>query len=1067
MVRFGGSALVWLLVFCVMVPAAYAEEPRFLHEPDVSTESIVFVYGSDLWIVPLEGGRAKRLTSLAGRESHPRVAPDGATVAFSAEPEGQADLYLIGVTGGEPRRLTYHPSRDLVQGWSPDGRRVLFSSDRASDHFRPRLMTIDGSGGHPEAFPMHKAFRGAFSPDGRRLAFTPVRDAFRTWKRYRGGEAAKIWLVDLQDYSHLKIPRDDSNDTAPVWLGDSVYFLSDRSGVMSVLRYDVDTGAVEAVVDNDLTDIDSLAGSHGRLVYSSGGYVFLYDIAAKSARRVSISVDDDGGETTRGPKKVAELIEGAALSPDGSQVVFEARGELVAVWPSSERSANLTRASGSAERNPAWSPDGKSLAYVSDADGEYALYVKDATGEGTATPIGAGKPGYSQGLSWSPDGRKLAYLDKHQALWWVDLDSREHTRIGSRVRPADPYVWTPDSRGIVFADQRPTQFRTLTLHWLESSRSHRITDGMGDAHQPAFSRDGRQLFFLGSTNVGQVKTGLDLSVIPHRNEVTWSVFAVLLRAGEPSPYAPTSGSPASTGSEADPFRIDTEDLEARIVRVPLPAARYAELRAADGVLFLRELPSESRFAGEPRLTRFDLDDRESETLLPGVAAFELSRDGTTLLYRSEESWGVVATSGTHEAGAGKLDLSGLEIDVDPRLEWRQMFSEVWRNARDYFYDDTLHSVDWKGMRERYQPYLADVRYRVDLNYVLGQLVGELVNSHIRVGGPEPPKPEASPAGLLGADYEVVDGRYRVTRIVPAPYWEEQANPLTVPGVDVEEGAYLLEVDGEELRPPTNLHSLFLGKAGKEVTLRVGPAPDVEGSRVVTVVPLESEGQLRRRAWIERNLKRVDELSDGRIAYVYQPDTGSASVREFDRYFFPQSDRVAVVIDERFNDGGDDPDYQLDVLDRQQLHWYVVRNLPPFKSPFSMIAGPKAMLVNAEAGSGGDVYPYQYKLRRLGMTVGTRTWGGVHGGGGGPDLIDGGFARIANLGTWAPDGEYILENVGFIPDVEVEVYPRDDFTGRDPQLEKAVEILLDELRRNPPASVPEFERVDRSLERQPR
>jgi tricorn protease len=1024
------------MVSLVLANAAALEaESRFFHDPDIGEDGIVFVHGERIWTAPLAGGDATRLTSFAGKAYSPRFSPDGSRIAFSSESGGNVDIYVSGREGASPQRLTYHPSADYVQGWTPDGRGILFSSDRVSDHFRPMLFTIEASGGHPEPLAMHKAFHGAFSPDGATLAYTPMRDAFRTWKRYRGGQTTPIWLVDLKDYSHVEVPHVNASDTFPVWFPGAIYFLSDRNGVMSLFRYDETSREVSEIHRNGETDIDSLAGSRGRLVFSSAGYVFLYDVERREARRLDISVPSHSEEIARGTRNVSGEIRRVVPSADGSQVAIEAHGEILVGSTGGSPIRNVTRSPGAADRGSAWSPDGRSLAFFSDAGGEYSLYATDLSKDAPPAPIAIAidSPGLGYQLRWSPDGARVAFIDRFRKLWMVEILTGKTEKLDGDVDSEDTYAWSKDGRSIAYASFRPTLFRDLALYFLESRSSVTLTDGIGDAHKPAFSPDGSSLYFLGSTNAGKAKTGLDLSVLAHQNDVSWSVYAVNL-----------------------------EDRS--IARLPVPASRYVDLQvSADGGLFLLEQPSEQRFAGEkPRLVRFDVATRKVDVFRPEVDVFEIAGRGDGILYRAGESWQLVSAAKAPETEeSGRLDFSRLEVEIDPPLEWRQIFREAWRAQRDFFYDEKLHGVDWNAMRERYEAYLPDVRHRSDLNFVLRHLVGELVNSHISVSSPADPKPERVPVGLLGADYEVVEGRYRVKRVVEGSYWDDETSPLRAAGVDVEEGDFILEVDGQELRSPASIYSFFVEKVGKPVQLRVNSEPDVQGSRVVTVVPIASEGALRRRSWIERNRKKVDELSGGLIAYVYQPNTSEESLVEFDRYFFPQSDRPSVLVDERFNDGGGDPDYQLDILDRQQVHWYRNRNELPFKSPYYVVSGPKAMLVNAEAGSGGDVYPYQFTLRRLGTTIGTRTWGGVQGGGAGPQLIDGGFARVPNLGTWAPDGEYILENIGFTPDVEVEVFPADDFAGRDPQLERAVAILLDALRRKPPPAVPSLETVDRS------
>jgi tricorn protease len=1042
-------------------------ETRFFHDPTICGDHIVMVHGGDLWSVPLAGGAARPVVARPGARSNPACAPDARSVAFSEESGGNIDVYVVATRGGEPRRLTWHPSEDRVLGWSPDGSRILFTSDAQSEHFRPRLMAVAARGGHPELFPMQKAFHGTFSPDARRVAYTPIRDAFTLWKRYRGGQTTPIWLVDLQTYEHVEIPHQNASDTYPVWLGDSIYFLSDRKDVMSVFRYDVRRATVEPVVDNGDTDIDSLSGGPGRLVFASAGYIYVYELTTKRSRRVDIRVDHGAADTAAGQKTVSELVRSVALAPDGRRAAVEARGELFVVEALAHTAVNVSRTSGAAERNPVWSPDGRSIAYFSDADGDYALYTREPADGATATKVPMNRPGVFYQPVWSPDGRKVAYVDKHRTLWWVDLDTKRHTAMTAVVGTNEPYVWTPDSRGVVFANEKPTYMRELAVYSLESGTVRPLTHPIGDACRPAFSHDGRYLFFLGSTNSGQVKSWGDLSVVPLEPRVTWSIFAVILHAGDASPFSLPldSATPAMSGRDRDDRPIQWEGAERRIVRVPLPAARYTDVQAAaDGSLFVRELPSETTFAGVPKLRRVDWRTRTAVDVLDNVDEFSISRDGGTVLYRTGSTWGVVPVGGTPTPTSGALDFSTLQATVSPRDEWRQMFAEVWRNFRDFFYDDAMHGIDWQAMRVRYEPWVENVSHRSDLDYVFRQLAGEIVNSHIAIRPAQHATPESVTVGLLGADFAVSDGRYRIARIVPSTSWDDETSPLAVPGVDVTAGDYLLEVNGQDLRPPTSVYAPFVGMAGKPVTLRVGPAPTTAGSRMVTVVPLESERQLRRREWIERNRLRVEQWSSGRIAYVYQPDTTSSSVEEFNRLFFPQSDRAALIIDERFNAGGGDPDYQLDIMNRQQVHWYATRDQAPVKSPFSIVAGPKVMLINAESSSGGDVYPYQFTIRKLGTTVGTRTWGGANGGGAGVPLIDGGVVRVPDLGTYAPDGSYILENVGFKPDVEVQIFPKDDVEGRDPQLEKAVAILLAELQKHPPAGTPRLSKVNRARSR---
>jgi len=1077
------TALFWGFILCFGFLTARAEDTRFLHWPDISGDRIVFVYGGNLWLTTVEGGAAVQLTSLVGNESRPRFSPDGQWIAFTAQIEGNDDVYVVSSAGGPARRVTYHPEADTILGWSPDGARILFASKRAHYALRSNLFTIDKDGGHPEMFPMRKGFEAAFSPDGRFLAFTPTRNAYLTWKRYRGGETPPIWIVNLSDYGHVEIPHENATDTFPVWLGDRIYFLSDRDGVMSLYEYNTQSLQVRRVAENGITDIDHLGGGSGKLVYTSGGYLFLYDIAAGVSKRVKINIENRQHQVSPERVNVSTLIMEADISPAGDKAAFEARGEIMTVGEEGESALNLTRTSGAREISPAWSPDGKRIAYLSDESGEYALYIADSESGEVSKRIEFPKPDYYRQPLWSPDSNKIAYLDKMRNIGIVDLASGKHLQIEAYVDYEDAVSWSPDSQWIAYGDRRRTNFRVLKLYSLQTGKSYVITDGIGDAYNPSFSKDGHSLFFLGSTNVGPTRATMDLSALPWANEVTWEIYRVLLRKDMPVPAVPGSATPeqGKTAQQEIPFRIDPDALANRITRLPVPPGRYSGLKfAADGKLLFFEATSPDPFSGKKKLRRFDMKSGTIEDVLPDIGSCFLSADGLKILYSLDRKWGIISAMESHQPGAGLLDLSRLEMTLDREAEWRQIFREAWRKHRDYFYDKNMHGIDWQAIRQRYESYLPDLRFRSDLNFILSHMLGEVVNSHTEVLGGDIPGPSqipeelAGPAGgkketggLLGADYEIANERYRIKKILRTSIWDrdEERSPLGQPGMNVREGDYILAVNGQELRYPTSIYSLFVNTAGTRVTLNVNNRPQLEGSRVVTVMPLDSERALRRRAWIEENRKKVDELSDGKIAYVYQPDTGLQSVQEFNRYFFPQADRAAIIIDERFNDGGADTDYQLDILDRQQVHWYAPRQEPALTSPFYMISGPRVMLVNAEAGSGGDVLPYQFTLRHLGTTVGTRTWGGVQGGSEGApyQMIDGGIVTTPSLGTFSPEGKYILENSGFTPEHVVENFPRDDYLGRDRQLEKAIELIMDELRLNPPKGVPPMEKVDRSLE----
>jgi len=1077
------------MIFFLGFSAIHAENTRFLHWPDIYGNQIVFVYGGNLWLTNTDRGPAVRLTSPPAQESRPHFSPDGRWIVFTAKVDGNDDIYIIPSEGGTARRLTYHPESDLALGWSPDGTRILFASRRANFAHRYNLFTIDVNGGHPEMFPMHKGFEATFSPDGKYLAYTPTRNAYLTWKRYGGGETPPIWIVDLSNYTHSEIPHENASDTFPVWLNNQIYFLSDRSGVMGLYEYDTRSKHVRLLVENGITDIDHIGGGSEKLVYTSGGYLFIYDISARNSVRVKVDIPDKAYNLNPKRTNVSGLILGAALSPHGEEVAFQARGEVIIFTPEGGIVRNLTGTSGARDIFPAWSPNGTKIACLSDASGEYALHIADAkTGE-VMKKIDFPKPDYYRHPQWSPDGTKIAYFDKMRNIGIVDIAKGKHLKIESYIDYEDVIAWSPDSKWIAYGDRKPTLFRVLKLYSFDNNRSYCVTDGIGDAFNPTFSKDGNCLFFLGSTNIGPIRATMDLSALPFVNEATWDIYGIPLRNDVPVLSVDKEGETNVEEAKTEKakkkelnFRIEVDDITSRIFRLPVQPGRYSDLAAAaDGQILFTEAIQSIPFPDEKKLHRFDTKSAKLKDVLPQVSSYQLSADGATLLYSLNKKWGIVSVMESHKQGAGMIDLSKLEIRVNPEVEWRQIFVEAWRKHRDYFFDENMHGVDWEAIRKRYESYLPDLRFRSDLNFVLRHMLGEAVNSHTRIAGGDIPgfneiqaelgaSKDAEvkiPLGLLGADYEVKNGRYKIKRILRTSFWDrdQEQSPLSQPGIDVKEGDYILEVNGKELKYPANIYSSFEKTAGTQVILKINGLPQLEGSRSITVIPLDSERKLRLRSWIEKNRRKVDELSGGAIAYVYQPDTGLSSVREFLRYFFPQSDRAGIIIDERFNDGGADTDYQLDILDRQQVHWYDPRQDIAVTSPFYMIMGPKVMLVNAEAGSGGDVLPYQFTLRGLGTTVGTRTWGGVMGGSDGAyyQMIDGGIATTPSLGTYSPEGDYILENCGFTPEHVVHIFPRNDYLGQDPQLEKAVELIIEELKKKPPKKIPQMERKDWSLE----
>jgi tricorn protease len=1087
------SALVVLIGLCaVSASSGQDEKPLLLRHPSISGTQVVFSYAGSLWIASREGGDARRLTA-GGYERGPVFSPDGTLVAFTGEYDGNQDVYVVPAAGGVPRRLTYHPGPDDVVGWTPDGRHVLFVSERAAFAGGVvQLFTVPVEGGFPAQLPLPRAVEGAFSPDGSRIAYVPIMQWQRAWKRYRGGQTKPIWVGNLADSSvEATIPRDNSNDFGPMWVGDTIYFLSDRSGPVTLFAYDTKSKEVKQVVKNDGLDIKSASAGPGAIVYEQFGLLYLLDPGSGRIRRLDIRVAGDITEVRPHFQKIEpKRIQSAAISPTGARALLAVRGEILTVPAEKGDVRNLTNTTAVVERDPAWSPDGKSIAYLSDASGEYALYLRDQSGLGDLRRIDLGSPPtFYYSPAWSPDSRKIAYTDKRLNVWYVDLEKKTPVRVD-----ADTYagpvqlnpVWSPDSRWLAYTKQLRNHLRAVFIYSLEQGKSYQATDGMSDALFADFDKEGKYLYFTASTDVALNSGWLDMSSLSR--PVTRSVYAMVLKKSLPSPLAPesdeekpeekkaesgkeTTGRDQSADKDKDKDKekpkepvkveIDFDNISQRILAVPIPARNYYGLSAGKaGVVFLVEGPPVDPIdyeEGGPAQTlhKFDLKTRKTEKVLENINAFSLSFNGEKMLYRQANQWFIAKAEkppeGPPKPGeGGPLKLDAMEVYVDPRAEWKHMYDQVWRDERDFLYDPGLHGLDLDVAKKRYEPYLEGMASRDDLNYLFEEMLGEITIGHMFVGGGDRPEVKKVKGGLLGADYSVENGRYRFARVFNGESWNPKLRaPLTQPGVNVVAGEYLLAVNGRDLKGSDNIYAFFEATAGRQVVLKVGPHPDGTGSREVTAVPVEDELGLRNLAWIEGNRRKVDEMTGGRVAYVYLPDTYSGGYANFNRYYFAQVGKEAAIIDERFNGGGDIADYIIDYLRRPLLSFWTLREGRDITTPIEAIFGPKVMIINEMAGSGGDALPWMFRKTGIGPLIGKRTWGGLVGHYTNPvDLLDGGFAGTPNLAFYTTNGTWDVENHGVTPDIEVEYDPKAVREGHDPQLEKAVETVMELLNKNP-------------------
>jgi tricorn protease len=1088
-----------LTLFCFVAAAGTAratgDKPLLLQRPTLSKTHVAFAFAGDLWVVGRDGGDARRLTSGVGLETDPMFSPDGSQIAFTGEYDGNLDVYVVPTVGGEPRRLTYHPSADLALGWTPDGKSVLFASGRTSYSRFAKLFTVpvDG-GGLPTELPLPMGVQGAFSPDGSHIAYVPfsnrgysgAANAYIAWKHYRGGKASPIWIANLADSRIEKVPRTDSNDFYPMWFDGKVYFLSDRDGPVTLYSFDPESREVKQQIQNHGLDLTSASAGPDAIVYEQFGSLFLFDPKTSASKPIDIKIAADFPGTRPHFKKVAKDIHAATISPTGVRAAFEARGEILTVPVDKGDIRNLTQTTAAAEREPAWSPDGKTIAYFSDEGGDYKLFLRDARGVEEPRQITLGDaPNFYFHPVWSPDSKKIAYSDAHRHLWIIDIASGKSVKIDHHNYYEDPGFdtdWSPDSRWLAYTKMMDNKLRSAFLYDTKASKSHQITDGMSDARYPAFDKGGKYLFFTASTDVGPTTNGIDMSGF--NRPVTRNVYVAVLDKETPSPLAPESddekmeeakkpSADKAKGDNADKkdakkkkdeakpndkaTKIDLDKLDQRVLALPLPARNYTALTAGKaGTFFVQEkstlpiLEGPEPGAGPATVTKFDLNTRKPEKLLDGVEAFLVAANGEKALYQQGESWFIAAVASGTPKPEKPLRTADMEVRVDPRAEWKQMYREVWRLQRDFLYDPHAHGLDLAATEKKYAVFLDGIAHRSDLNYLLHEMLGNLVLGHTYIFGGDTPEVPRVKGGLLGADYKVENGRYRIVRIYTGESWNPQLRaPLTQPGVNVKEGDYLLAVNGKELKGTGNVYAPFEATAGKSVTIKVGPNPDGEGAREVTVVPGESEVGLRNLAWVEDNRRKVDKLSGGKLAYVYLPDTYVGGYKAFNRYFFAQLDKEGVVVDERFNGGGLGADYVIEYLRRPLLNYWTTRDGKINTSPGGAIFGPKAMIINEFAGSGGDLMPWYFRRVKVGPLVGKRTWGGLVGIGDYPPLLDGGRVTAPDFAFFTPEGTWDVENHGVAPDVEVEQDPYEIRKGHDPQLEKAVEIVLEALKKDPP------------------
>lgn len=1075
------AALLIALV-CFGFVTTQAEEARILRFPDIHQDKIVFVHAGDLWLVDSQGGIARRLTSDAGLELFPKFSPDGSLIAFTGQYDGNTDVYLILAEGGEAKRLTYRPGfenmsdrfgyDDMVLDWHPDGKRILFRSARESyNSWFQNLFLIGKEGGFPQSLPLPEAGLTSFSPDGSKIAYNRTFRNFRTWKRYKGGLAQDVWIYDLEKNTIKRITDYEGTDTSPMWHQDRIYFVSDRDKTANIFCYDLKTEQTKKITEHADFDVKWPSLGPESIVYENGGYLYVLDLQTEKSKKISVQIPDDKVLTRPEFVSAKDQINDFGVSPGGERAVFEARGEIFTVPVKKGNTRNLTNTSGSREKNPVWSPDGKWIAFMSDRTGEDELYVISQDGKSKETRITTDGHCFRFTPVWSPDSKKLLFADKELKLYYVRVDDKKVVLIDSTKNwEIRDYCWSPDSRWVAYAVPGKNQMSSIFLYSLDDAKIHRITSDFTDDSGPAFDPKGKYLYFFSNRDFNAGMGNFEANFV--YNEMT-KIYVVTLQADSLSPFAPESDEVESEeqkekkdkgnkdeeekkSSTVDKIKIDLEGIEKRVVAFPTDPGNYWGLRTAEDKIFYLSSPSWTLTGGKPgpqnALHVFDLKERKDQILLSPVDSYDLSSNGEKLIYQSGSQFGIIdAQPGSPKVGDGALNLDRMEMKLDRGEEWAQVFDEVWRRERDFFYAPNMHGVDWELMRTRYGEMLPHVAHRTDLNYILGEMIGELCCSHTYLAGGENTSIKVVNTGLLGIDWkaDTVSGFYRVGKIYPGQNWKEDLrSPLTEPGVNVKEGEYMVAVDGKLLRYPTNPYSLFENTVGKTVALTVNSKPSAEGGREVVVKPIASEYELRYKNWVEGNRMKVDQATEGRVGYIYIPDMGGGGLNEFAESFFPQVKKEGLIVDVRYNGGGFVSEMILERLRREVIGMGCSRNTADYTHPDVAIYGPMVCIANQYSASDGDNFPYFFREYGLGPVIGRRTWGGVVGIRGFPPLLGGGYVTVPEFAPFSLQGQWIMENHGVDPDIEVDNLPDQVILGRDPQLEKAIEIVMKKLEEEP-------------------
>jgi tricorn protease len=1052
------------------------EEARLLRFPAIHDGQVVFTYAGDLYTVASSGGMARKLTNHEGFEMFARFSPDGKQLSFTAQYDGNTEVYVMPAEGGVPVRLTYTATlgrddisdrmgpNNIVMTWSPDGKNIIYRSRKQTfNDFVGQLYSVPVNGGLSSEIPLSTGGFCSFSPDGSKLAFNRVFREFRTWKYYKGGMADDIRIFDFQTGEVVNVTDHESQDIFPMWHGDNVYFLSDRERTMNLFVYNTVNRQIRKLTNYTEYDIKFPSLGNNAIIYENGGFLYVFDLQAEAASKIPVTIAEDfyGGRNEL--KDASKSISNADLSPDGKRLVFSARGEIFSVPAEEGITRNLTESSGAHDREAVWSPDGRNIAFLSDNNGEYEIYVQPQDGSAAPVQLTSNADTYKFTISWSPDSKKILWSDKKLRLLYVNVETKEVKQVDqSKLWEFSDFCWSPDSRWIAYATRLPSTFSKIMLFDTQTGERFAVTDDWYSSNDPVFSMDGKYLFFTSGRDFNPIYSQTEWN---HAYQNMEKIYLAILSTDTPNPFAPKNdeveikkeetvksdtkkkdgGEDKDKPSEIKANKIDTEGISDRILSLPLRPSNYFNIMALDEKVFYNEMMS----GGDGiSLKLFDLKKKE-ETELGKNMIYSISADGKKMLVAQEEKFSVIDLPSGKINLTKYVDLSGMKAYVDKDLEWKQIFDEAWRQMRDFFYVENMHGVDWPAMQVKYGQMLPFVNNRNDLNYLIGEMIGELNVGHAYVSGGDKPSPARIKTGLLGAKISKdASGYFKVEKILKGQNWSKSLrSPLTEVGVNMKEGDFILAVDGKPADKMPDLYAALLGKADKTVELTVNSSSSITGSRKVIVTPIDDEANLYYYNWVQQNIEYVNGKTNGEVGYIHVPDMGPAGLNEFVKHFYPQLSKKGLIIDDRGNGGGNVSPMIIERLRREITRSNMARNVEiPSQTPRQMMLGPMVMLINQYSASDGDLFPYSFKKHEMGRVIGVRTWGGVVGIRGSLPFIDGMDLRKPEYASYSSEtSDWIIEGIGVDPDIVIDNDPAQEYKGIDAQLDKAIEVILDELK----------------------